>query len=94
MFIAPLFLTHSYSSVYQRLERRLPGWAELHHQNILPLYGVCVPRTVLLNGSHGRVGIITGVGPRIFMVSERLMWAPKVGLTPLGIAVEGKWESA
>ena len=62
-------LAHAPRLGYQKLERELPSWAKLHHQNILPLYGACISRTLPQKGSYGRVGIVMDIGPRPYMVS-------------------------
>jgi hypothetical protein len=61
-------LLHASSPVHQRLERELLNWGDLHHQNVLPFYGAYVPQTLLLNYSHGHVGVVTDIGQRLYMV--------------------------
>ena len=62
-------LAHVSFHGYQRLEKEQPRWAQLPHQNILPIYGVYIFRTLPLKCSHGRTGIVTDLGPRLYMVS-------------------------
>ena len=68
--VSPLF-AHGFLPGNKRLERELPRWAELRHQNILPLYGMCTPRTLPGMVSHGCAGIVTDIKPRLYMVSGR-----------------------
>jgi len=85
---------HVYFHGHQRLERELPGWAELHHQNILPLYGVCFPDPPpgrfqwLYRDSYGsRTAPIHGGWD---VASEKL----EANSSSLGVTVAGKWKPA
>ena len=55
--------------VHQELESELLLWAEFHHANILPFYGMCLPNCYS-EGSHDRVGVVTDIEARLHMVSE------------------------
>jgi len=90
--IAVLFAHVSFRG-YQRLENELPRWAELHHQNILPFYGVYFP-----DPSPGRF-------PWLYRDSYESRTAPLHGgrvVTPgkkrgansssLGVTLAGKWK--
>ena len=63
----------------------------MHHQNILPLYGMYISRTLPTKGSHGRIGIVTNLGPRLYMVSVPLrVGEHETDPRSLGITMAGK----
>ena len=44
----------------------------MHHQNILPFHGVYISQNLPLKGSDGPIGIVTDLGPRLYMASVLL----------------------
>lgn len=90
-----LLFTHVSFPGRQRLERELPGWAALRFQNFQELHGMYIPRTLPPSGSLGRIGIVTDIGSRLYMVNGS-SHARKydVDSGSLGVAMAGKWKLA
>jgi len=70
-------------------------WEELRHQNILPFYGMYISRALPWKGSHGWIGIVTDIEPRIHMVSgQSRVQEREVDSSTLGITMAGKRKPA
>ena len=80
------------------LERELPSWTALRHENILPFYGVFFFRTLPQKDPHRDIGMSTdvkGIKPRLYMVrGSSYMRNNRVDSGSIGIAVAEKQEHA
>lgn len=63
-------LTHASFLDGQKLEPQLLRWVDLRHDNLLLFYGAYISRALLFKDPHCRIGIVTNIDSRLYMVSE------------------------